>query len=320
MLPTVCRSTKSCRLATTCIPRKPERPTLPRWRTPPPLNCWKSPSARRSLGWNACPYRSMNGPSNLCSPPSAATATPSCLTWSRTPASSRPSPSTVEGEPWRDTPKLLSLKLFETLRGRPEWRFPTSRCHGRRGILLSPAPCRRIGCAPAAAPRPRSCRRGCCQPPAVPNGPTAQRSSVAPTAFRRPAAATSSQRFSCRGFKNQADRFGETRPIGGLALELRAALGGEAVKFGVPAGIGCLPLGDQQTPVLQPMQRGVQRALLDRQDLAGDLSDSLGDGVAVNGSKVDHFQDQEIESALGKIGLGRRHGGYLVLLHIHQNM
>ena len=82
------------------------------------------------------------------------------------------------------------------------------------------------------------------------------------------AAATSSQRTSFCRLKNQRDRLRQPRPVRGLSLELRAALRRQAVEFRVPAGLGCLPVGGQKPAVLEAMQRRIQRALLDLQQVA----------------------------------------------------
>jgi len=48
--------------------------------------------------------------------------------------------------------------------------------------------------------------------------------------------------------------------------------------------------------------------LLHLQGVPGDLLEALGNGVAVNGSESSHLEDQQVESALGKVGFGRVHG------------
>ncbi len=52
------------------------------------------------------------------------------------------------------------------------------------------------------------------------------------------------------------------------------------------------------------MQRGIQRTLLDLQQLVGDELDALRDGVAVNRSGRDYAQDEQVEGALWKIESG----------------
>jgi hypothetical protein len=61
---------------------------------------------------------------------------------------------------------------------------------------------------------------------------------------------------------------------------------------------------------LQAMQRGVERTLLHLQRTARYLLDALRNGIAVNGAKRDHSQDQQVEGSLGKIELGRGFHAY----------
>jgi hypothetical protein len=54
--------------------------------------------------------------------------------------------------------------------------------------------------------------------------------------------------------------------------------------------------------MFEPMQRGVQRALLNLQNVVGNLYDALGDGPPVHGLERDRLQNQQVERALDKIG------------------
>ena len=51
----------------------------------------------------------------------------------------------------------------------------------------------------------------------------------------------------------------------------------------------------------EAVERGVEGALLDLENILGDLLDALGDGPAVLGLESQGFEDQEIEGALNKI-------------------
>jgi len=55
------------------------------------------------------------------------------------------------------------------------------------------------------------------------------------------------------------------------------------------------------------MKSGIERALLDLEEILGDLLDALGDGVAVNRTQCDDLQDQHIECAAEKFGFGFVH-------------
>src|SRR4029079_4755487 len=55
------------------------------------------------------------------------------------------------------------------------------------------------------------------------------------------------------------------------------------------------------------MEGRIERALVDLQDVLGDLLDALGDGPAVQGILLQRAQDQQIERAGQQVG-GSRHG------------
>jgi hypothetical protein len=93
-------------------------------------------------------------------------------------------------------------------------------------------------------------------------------------------------------------------PAVGFLPHVGAALPGQPVELRVPPGVRELPLGGQQPLVLEPVQRGVERALRDLDDVAGNLLEALGDRVAVERPQRDDLEDKEIERALREIGLG----------------
>jgi hypothetical protein len=49
------------------------------------------------------------------------------------------------------------------------------------------------------------------------------------------------------------------------------------------------------------MERGIEGSLLDLEGVAGDLLNSLSDGVTVNGSERNHPHDEKVERALRKV-------------------
>jgi hypothetical protein len=55
--------------------------------------------------------------------------------------------------------------------------------------------------------------------------------------------------------------------------------------------------------MLEPVQRGIERPLLDAQQVAGHLLDSLGDRPAVHRLEGTRAQDQEIERALQDVSV-----------------
>lgn len=100
---------------------------------------------------------------------------------------------------------------------------------------------------------------------------------------------------------DEVDGGGETVPVGGFFFELDAAGGGEGIELGDAAGFGFGALALDPAFVLEAMESGVQGALLNLQNVAGDLLDALGDGPAVLGLESQGFEDQEIESALDEV-------------------
>jgi len=60
--------------------------------------------------------------------------------------------------------------------------------------------------------------------------------------------------------------------------------------------------------VLQAVQCGIERALLNLQQFVGDLLDSLGHGLAVHRLERDRPHDEEIERTLYQVGLVAHEG------------
>src|SRR6185503_1796119 len=87
-----------------------------------------------------------------------------------------------------------------------------------------------------------------------------------------PAAAPPTGRSSrpLRG-EHQPHRFAVARPLGELGGELAAARPGQLVVLGPPPSVGVAPLRLQPAALLQPVQRGIERTLLDLQPLVGRL-------------------------------------------------
>src|SRR5262249_5114192 len=103
-------------------------------------------------------------------------------------------------------------------------------------------------------------------------------------------------------FDQQADRRRQPLPAAQLALELFAAVAGQRVELGVASQIGLLPFSPNPALLLEPVQRGIQRALADRERVAREELNALGDAPSVERSPGDGFQDQQIERALQEIG------------------
>src|SRR5215468_10127327 len=92
------------------------------------------------------------------------------------------------------------------------------------------------------------------------------------------------------GVEHLANCGRELAPGAGFCVETRAAV----VLGGAPARL-------DPAAALEPMERRVQRALLDVERRAGDLVEALGDGPSVLRLEGHGLEDQEIEGPLWKI-------------------
>jgi hypothetical protein len=86
-----------------------------------------------------------------------------------------------------------------------------------------------------------------------------------------------------------------------FALELFAAGRGELVIFGAAIIFGRAPAGFDPAATLEAVQRGVQRTLLDLQNVFGDLLNTFRNGPAVLRLESNRFEDEQIQSALRQI-------------------
>ena len=114
----------------------------------------------------------------------------------------------------------------------------------------------------------------------------------------------------------RADRLGQPAPLLLLHPEAGAPLPGQAVELRLAARLRLLPLGREQAPVLEPVQRGVERSLLHLDHVPRDLLQPLRDRVAVEGAEGHDLEDQQVERPLGQIGSGFGHASHLVLRHV----
>src|SRR5688572_32533961 len=60
---------------------------------------------------------------------------------------------------------------------------------------------------------------------------------------------------------------------------------------------GGAPAGADPAALLEPVQRGIERALADRQRVAGGLLDPAGHRVAMRRPPAERLQDQQVERA-----------------------
>ena len=87
---------------------------------------------------------------------------------------------------------------------------------------------------------------------------------------------------------------GECNAIPGFALgrELLPALLCKAVELSAAALVGLAPFWLYPSLLLHPVERGIQGALLDDQNVLRESVDSFGDREAVQRSSVQHLQHQ----------------------------
>src|SRR5262249_40042485 len=98
------------------------------------------------------------------------------------------------------------------------------------------------------------------------------------------------------------DGGGDGLPSGFFLLQLGAAGSRDFVDSGAAAVFFRDPLGTDPPGLLHAMQRGVERALFDTQNVAGPFLDRGHDRVAVQaGAAHDNFERQQIERALERI-------------------
>src|SRR5687768_18453637 len=112
--------------------------------------------------------------------------------------------------------------------------------------------------------------------------------------------------MSCQ-LHHAADSVCHALPFPRFYSELTPPRGGEAVILGAAAQLRDLPLGLDPALMLETMESRVKRALIDLQDVLGNLLDALGDGPAVQNILLQRAQDQQIERAGQQVG-GSRHG------------
>jgi hypothetical protein len=76
---------------------------------------------------------------------------------------------------------------------------------------------------------------------------------------------------------------------------------GEAIILGLALVVRFAPFAGDQALMLQAVERGIERALLDLEAVAGDLLDAQEDAVPVKLRERQSFEDEEIEGALQEV-------------------
>lgn len=97
--------------------------------------------------------------------------------------------------------------------------------------------------------------------------------------------------------------------------ELLLASGGDAIETRLPILLGRPPFRAQPTVLRHPVERRIEGALFDAQQVRGHALDVRSDGVAVHPSlRGDCLEDEKDERTLQDIVLVLRHDTYLARL------
>src|SRR5262249_27092061 len=107
---------------------------------------------------------------------------------------------------------------------------------------------------------------------------------------------------------------GQAVPATGLPDELVAAGTGQRVKACAPVVRGDAPLGRDPLEGFEPLQRGVERAVVDQQLAAGRRLDRVRDALAGLRAEEQRAEDEHVERALQQrdlVAVGRASGFHL---------
>lgn len=102
----------------------------------------------------------------------------------------------------------------------------------------------------------------------------------------------------CSGWSERLDhRRGVLFPAARFLPELPSSLGRQAVELGAPVVLRDTPLGRHRTLLLQPVERLIQRRVLESEAAIGALAEEERDAVAVVGPQREGLEDQQIDGA-----------------------
>src|SRR5262249_35168563 len=101
-----------------------------------------------------------------------------------------------------------------------------------------------------------------------------------------------------RHVEQQGDRSRECPPCPRLLVELLPAGARQRVELGAAIVLGRAPLRLDPAAPLQPVERRIQRSLLDAKRILRDLLNPIGDRPAVLRLEGERFENQEVERAL----------------------
>ena len=104
------------------------------------------------------------------------------------------------------------------------------------------------------------------------------------------------------GFQDEPDRRREAFPVRFFGLEVFLAGLGERIIFRAAIVLRFAPFGLNPCLLFEAMQSGIERTLIDLEDVFGNMANALSDGPAVHGLKRNGLEDEQVESALHKVG------------------
>src|SRR5262249_49499239 len=101
---------------------------------------------------------------------------------------------------------------------------------------------------------------------------------------------------------DQRDRGREALPLRALFVHGLPAGAGERIELRAPVVLAVAPLGLDPPLLLELVERGIERALADGEEVVGHLPNPLRDRPAVHRLGGHDFQDQQVERALYEVG------------------
>src|SRR5258708_5200260 len=189
---------------------------------------------------------------------------------------------------------------------------------GSRPRSATPPPAAIFLCAPPRTPvpggdgawlRPASCRRASDLPRKPPCGSSTRRRTRSPCARDAPGPSTTNGSLladSCSlrfAVENAAHDLRHPVPVVGFSLESPLSRRAELVELGLALIVGLTPLAFYQSLMLQPIQRRIQRALLDLKLIAGNLLYTQQHSVPMQRPQGYRLQNEHVERALQKFKL-----------------
>ena len=97
-------------------------------------------------------------------------------------------------------------------------------------------------------------------------------------------------------------------------LQLPATPPGQAIELRAPPRFRHSPFGFNPSPILQPMQSRIKRALFQRKAILGNHSDAFGNIPAVQRRSGESSQDEKVEGALEKFVSYFVHAKHLIVM------